>query len=373
VTGKRPCPWIVPAILLAAACDDGTGGPMMLPPEGPDAFRPTDFGPAPEAPGADARGEADERGDAFADLKPFSIVVLPDTQFYSRHYEDVFVKQTQWIAEKRDELNIAFVLHLGDIVDYNLPTEWMAASRAMSHLDGKVPYVLNVGNHDIQNGDRFGMINFYFPVSRYAGASWFRGTWEPNDTHNTWALFDVGGQPWLVVSLEFGPRDGALAWADGILKMHPKTPAIIVTHAYLYKDATRYNRKLPKPQPHGPYDYPWLGKFPGGSNDGEEMWDKLVSKNPNVRFVLSGHDVFDAYARLTSTRPDGTRVHQILSNYQFYYACPCPMNLGGNGWLRIMELAPAQRKVRVRTYSPWLQRSWDEPTTADKNEFELDL
>jgi 3',5'-cyclic AMP phosphodiesterase CpdA len=355
----------------------------MEPPSGsPDTLVPTAFDSGHREsvapPEADARSDA--AGDAFGDLKPFTIVVLPDTQFYARHYSHIFDAQTKWIVEQKDALNIAFVLHLGDIVDLNLPTEWMNASKSMAALDGKVPYVLAIGNHDIQLGQRFGMINAFFPVSRFAGQPWFRGTYEPNDMHNSWALFDVGGQEWIALSLEFGPRDGALDWADNILKQHPRTPAIVVTHAYLHKDGTRYDHKNAATQLHNPHTPEYgLDKLPGGVNDGEEMWQKLISKNANVRFVLSGHDVFGAYARLTSTRGDGSRAHQILSNYQFYFTCPpvdlprsCP-NLGGNGWLRVMEFAPAERRVRVRTYSPYLMRAWDDPMSAADNEFELDL
>lgn len=380
-------------------CGDDAGS-ASLPAEGPDPFRPTLFDslPAPDLRvGADASDRdatssdrpslnGDGGANAMAAQKPFTVVVLPDTQFYSRWYPDVFEKQTQWIIEKKEELNIAFVLHLGDIVDLDLPGEWMSASKAMGLLDGKVPYVLAVGNHDLAYRARFGMINAFFPVSRFASQPWFRGTFEPNDMHNSWAVLDAGGQQMLVLALEFGPRDGVLAWADAILKQHAQTPAILITHAYLYRDGTRYDRTRTNPkQENGPDDESAYGLtgLPGGVNDGEEMYRKLVSRNANVQFVLSGHVAFDAYARLTSTRDDGSRVHQILSNYQYWYTCEpglCPIPgtqtmpnpppyYGGNGWLRVMEFAPAERKVRVRTYSPLLHAFRDD----ERNQFELDL
>jgi hypothetical protein len=387
-------PALLALLTFASTGCDGDGGGPEPPPV--DAAIDAAGGPPPVdassgagvdsgAPDAAATPEAGAAGDAAAAPRPFTIVVLPDTQFYARHYPMVFKAQTTWIAEKRQELNIAFVLHLGDIVDLNLPTEWMNASEAMALLDGKVPYLLNAGNHDLQHSERFGMINAFFPVSRFAGQPWFRGTFEPDGMHNSWGIFDAGGERWLVVSLEFGPRDGVLAWADQLLKQHAALPAIVVTHAYLYKDGTRYNRRLAKPQPHGVYDYPWLASFPGGANDGEEIWEKLVRHNGNVRFVLSGHDVFDAYTRHTSRHDDGSPVHEILSNYQYWYACPpgdCPIPgtrdqpmpapyYGGQGWLRVMQFDPATRKLRVRTHSPFLQRDWEDAATADRNAFEL--
>ena len=43
----------------------------------------------------------------------FSIVVLPDTQFYSESYPGIFTNQTQWIVDNKDRLNIKFVIHVG--------------------------------------------------------------------------------------------------------------------------------------------------------------------------------------------------------------------------------------------------------------------
>src|SRR5512147_1592342 len=50
----------------------------------------------------------------------YSFVVLPDTQFYSSAWPDIFRAQTQWVVDNRAAENIAFVLHTGDIVDYDL-------------------------------------------------------------------------------------------------------------------------------------------------------------------------------------------------------------------------------------------------------------
>ena len=88
---------------------------------------------------------------------------------------------------------------------------------------------------------------------------WFKGTFEPGHIENSYQLFDVpnGGGRWLVIALEFGPRDEVLAWADGIAKQYADTPAMVVTHAYLYDDDTRYDHVARPHQawnPHGYYD-----------------------------------------------------------------------------------------------------------------------
>src|ERR1035437_9279941 len=84
--------------------------------------------------------------------QPFTVVALPDTQCYTRKYSgathEIFTAQTQWIVDHKDELNIAFVLHEGDITDGNSAWEWTNARASMSLLNGVVPYALAVGNHD---------------------------------------------------------------------------------------------------------------------------------------------------------------------------------------------------------------------------------
>jgi len=87
----------------------------------------------------------------------------------------------------------------------------------------------------------------------------------------------------------------------------------------------------------------------GGVNDGQEIWQKLVSRHDNLRFVLCGHALDDGTGRLTSRRPDGSSVQEILANFQ-------TAALGGGGFLRIMRFSPAQRTVAVQTYSPYLDR-----------------
>ena len=72
----------------------------------------------------------------------FSIVVLPDTQFYSQSNPAIFEAQTQWIVDNMAAENIIHVSHLGDIKDdgsgcdnITVPgdgrTEWEIASESM--------------------------------------------------------------------------------------------------------------------------------------------------------------------------------------------------------------------------------------------------
>jgi hypothetical protein len=307
-----------------------------------------------------------------APANSWTVVALPDTQYYAALYPYIFEAQVKWILDQREARRIAFVLHEGDIVNSDMSPEWEVASRAMHKLDGVVPYVLAAGNHDyLASGgidDRTGtLINQYFPLAPLAASPGFRGSFAPDRIENTAQFLMVGDVPWLVISLEFGPRDAVLAWADGIVKQYPDMPAMIVTHAYQNWDGERYDH-VAKPtfaeQPYNPWQYSATPP-PGGVNDGEEMWRKLIRDNESIRLVINGHTFGpngDAAATLTSTHPSGAVVHQIVANYQ-------QTVLGGSGYLRVMQFCPDEHELRVSTYSPYLD-SWKQDPA---NNFTLPL
>lgn len=294
----------------------------------------------------------------------FTVVALPDTQYYAAQFPEIFEAQATWLLEAHQTGDVAFVLHEGDIVDNDVDQQWMPAAASLHRLDGVVPYVLSAGNHDYPGdgwlASRSTLIDTYFPSSTFSGSSWFGGTFEPDHIENNYALFDVaGGGQWLVLSLEFGPRDEVLAWANTIARQYASTPAMVVTHAYLYEDDSRYDRVKRPDQNGNPHAYP-IDKAPGGVNDGEEIWQKLVLGNSNIRFVFCGHVVDRGVGRLTSVRPDGTTVHQILANYQM-------LPHGGDGYLRVMQFFPTLGELHVQTYSP----SLDALKTDPDNDFFL--
>ena len=85
----------------------------------------------------------------------FTLILLPDTQYYSEFFPDIFYAQVQWIVDNQASQNILFVTHLGDIVHSGdapgADFEWINACSAISLLETNginIPYGLAVGNHD---------------------------------------------------------------------------------------------------------------------------------------------------------------------------------------------------------------------------------
>ncbi|HEV8492816.1 MAG TPA: carboxypeptidase regulatory-like domain-containing protein [Candidatus Angelobacter sp.] len=287
----------------------------------------------------------------------FTIVALPDTQFYSALNPQIFAAQTQWIANHTQDQNIKLVVGLGDIVDGGGDlTQWQNADAAVRLLDGHVPYMMAIGNHDYDQNNPAGRtastknFNSFFGPGRYAGAPWYKGSFPTGSNENFYGVLTVNGRNYLIIVLEFAARDSALAWADGILKANQDKDAIIVTHMFTYADNMRISG----------CDLNSAASFGvGQDNNGEDMWWKLVRKYPNIHLVLSGHVVQgDGTGRRMDLGINGNLVNQILSDYQ---SDP----LGGGGYLRIMRISLSLNRVSVTSYSPYL----DSFKTDDHNQF----
>lgn len=288
--------------------------------------------------------------------KPFTIIALPDTQIYAQSFPDIFIKQTEWIKENREKLNIVCVLHEGDITNHNSEPQWKNADKAMSILDDVVPYCMAPGNHDTGPGGGRGnfeteFLDKFFPPSRFEKKPWYGGVYEKHSIKNAYYYIEANGTRFLVVCLEFGPRDKVLDWANKIVADNERLQTIVLTHNYMYSDDTRVGEGDAW-NPHG---------YPNGGNDGEDMWEKFVSRHKNIFLVVSGHILHDGLGRLTSTGKNGNKVHQVLANYQM-------RPKGGSGWLRIMTFVPDKNKILVTTYSPLLEQYAEDA----QNKFELE-
>ena len=281
----------------------------------------------------------------------FSVVVLPDTQGYSMSFPESYVAQTKWIVDHKKDRNIACVLHLGDITNNNTRDQWENAVRAMNLLDGQVPYFMTLGNHDYgDNGhckDRTTLFHEYFPRDKFSSLPQFGGSYdrEPVRFDNSYHFFSAGGRDFLVLSLEFGPRNDVVRWANDVVDQHQDRAVILITHAYVYYDDTRYDwAKYGADQLWNPHSYPVAKASDHDVNDGQQLWDKLVSRHDNFVMTLNGHVCADGIGRVVTKLPGGEELPQLLVNYQV-------KPRGGDGWLRVLEFRADGKTVMAYDYS----------------------
>jgi hypothetical protein len=287
---------------------------------------------------------------------PFTIVALPDSQFYTREINggsrDIFTAQTQWVVDHQADSNIVFVLHEGDITDGNSASEWAGARASISLLDGVVPYALAVGNHDgLWSGqNNTALFNQYFPLSQFQNLPTFGGVFESNRMDNCYHLFSAGGVDWLVFSLEFGPRNVVLSWANQVTTNYPNRRVILLTHAHVYSDNTLHGSST---------NQLWLPtRDYGRQNNGTDVWEKFLRHHANSALVFNGHICSGTSGRVVGVGDYGNRVFQMMADYQI-------LAFGGAGYLRIVQFFPDQDKMSVSTYSPFLD-SW---LTDTNNQF----
>lgn len=309
-------------------------------------------------------------GRALLAADPFSIAVLPDTQYYAQKYPAIFTAQTQWVVDNLATERIAFVTQLGDIVQSGAhgttrnALQWQRADAAMDLLDGDrtanpdglVAYSATLGNHDydgvsnkLSGASRY---QEFFGPARYESRSWY--TEDSGMPGNHAQIFMAGGYRVLHITLQWEPLDADLAWAQRVVATHPGIPTIVSTHSYLNpitkaRQATIQGRSA-------------AGLNPG--NTGEQVWQKFVSVNPQIFLVMNGHFPSPTGHWQTSTNVAGQPVLEMVVDYQ-------SLANGGDGWMRLLTFDTAAGRIDVRSFSPTLGR--EDTSPAQKFSVPLDF
>ncbi len=280
----------------------------------------------------------------------FSIVVIPDTQHYKPDQtgalsNPLFDRWTDWIVSNLDSQRIAFVSHVGDIVDLNNNEQWALAKRYMDKLHGKVPYGITVGNHDMTGAGDSSLFQSVFPKSGFEKFDWYAGCFEnpsgdqtvSGNNANSAQLFEAGGMKFVYLHLECNAPNNVLAWADSVLEDNREKRAIITTHMDLG----------PRDKPKTAEDYfdapkgrmTWKKRHGERGNSSQEMWEKCFRKHPNLFLICSGDQSRTQAMRMMTKGDHGNKVHSLLSDY-------------GSGGLRVMRFLPSSDQIEVRTWDP---------------------
>ena len=263
-----------------------------------------------------------------AQAEPYRLIVLPDTQCNSEKWPQQLTTMTEWIAKNQQPLNIKYVLHVGDMVEHgNSEQEWKNFDASMQVLDGKVPYVLAVGNHDFDKiaGTRSTvMFDKYFPPERFSKLPSYPT--KDADKANSYRTFSAAGINWLIVTMPFLPTDEQLEGANRVVKGHPNHRVIVLTHSYL--------------------------THTGRDKSGEYIWEKLVRRHGNISLVVCGHL---STVHFVSQGDQGNKVYEMLFDWQNDKK-PEP-----NSYLAILEFDPDAAKLSVRSYSPTLDKYLTDP------------
>lgn len=263
----------------------------------------------------------------FSEARAFTIAWLSDTQNYHDENKPIFDCMTEWIAENREELDIRFAFHTGDVVGrWSSEEQWLQARDSLSVLsDASVPFLTVCGNHDIGGRMRYANFLKYALSLRPAAMSQ-----EYGDTGSRYELFSADGRDYIFMGIAFsnsGPSEDEVSWINGVLERYSDRDAIIITHSYLKKSA----------------DY---------TTQGKAIFEKIVKASPNVFLVLCGHcrDISERSVELDDDGDGKTdrTVYAVLSNFQGSKA-------GGGGYMRLLDFR--EDEIYMYTYSPYYDSS----------------
>ncbi|QOR69306.1 lamin tail domain-containing protein [Ruania alkalisoli] len=266
----------------------------------------------------------------------FTIGWESDTQYYNEEFYDHQVAIHDYLLERREELNLQYVIHTGDIVDdFDQPYQWENADPQYARFDeAGLPYGVLAGNHDVGNQlADYSQYSAWFGADRYEGNPWYGESFQDNRGH--YDLISAGGIDFLMLYMGWDPGDDDIAWMNEVLAAHPERVAIVNLHEFMLTTGG-------------------LGPIP------QRIMDEVVATNPNVRMVTSGH-YHDAFLRVDGFDDDGDGVedrlvHSMLFDYQ-------GLPEGGLGYLRLLHFDNESEQMMVRTFSPSENRyNSDEPS-----------
>jgi hypothetical protein len=302
---------------------------------------------------------------AFANPDDYDLALawMTDTQYLSQGAvfggptKDVFAGTYQaindWIVANTAPRKIVYSAHTGDIINSWQSTatdeararaEYAFAGKTMKILDdGLMPNGVLAGNHDNKTGSDNTLFNEYFGPSRYEaleavapkgddGEGFYGGPWQPGDNQNHYDLIEAGGVKLILLHFSYLVKDDEIAWANQVLAEHRDRAAVLLTHSYL----------LPSRAPDA------MGSELT-TQDGRDLFDKVVVPNHNVFLTLSGHVHGMGLNIKHDVGVKGRTVVEMVANTQFFEI----NGVRRLGYLRLLQLNAARGELTVDTYSPY--------------------
>lgn len=267
----------------------------------------------------DVTASTNPTGPLYADASKgeWTLVVIPDTQHYSQNRANAPIahmhKAFDWIVSVKNQLNIQYVQGLGDITEtWDNRWEWDNASTAWYKLQGQIPHMPIVGNHDSP-----AMLNQYFPKSYYSRESWYGGDF--GGMENNYTLLTIGREQYMFLQVQAHdqyskPPASALIWAKQVLAANPNKKVILATHD-LWATTTIKNN--------------------------------LLTQYDNIVLANAGHDCVRE-ATYVTTGPNGGVSNNFIADFQ----CDAQEVM----LLRYYVFKPLEDRVYYYTYSPITQQ-----------------
>ena len=298
----------------------------------------------------------------------FTFVFYPDIQDTVDYQKDLIYMQNQWVADHADDMNLKAVLTLGDLTNASF-SHWSVTRDAFKIFDNaEIPYIPLLGNHDYDDqtltsagGRDTGHFNEIFEYEDFINKEWFVGSKEPNKLDNAYYTFNGGGVDYLIFALEFGPSDSTLDWVSSIIDKpeYADYRVIILSHNIVGRSGYFTDDN------NGASTY-GFANYPGVDvNNGDEMWDILLSKHDNIIMAAGGHVTGDTIMKRVDTGDNGNKVLSMLIDGQ---AVRDTEGVRGATLILVCKINEKTKKMTFNYYNPV-----DDLYFCVENQFEYDF
>ena len=286
---------------------------------------------------------ADPPRPAFA----YSIAVIGDPQVINGYHPEHYAGIYDYVLQKREADRTELAIVLGDVTERSQPEEWERVRAALlKWREAALPFTVIRGN---PYHDRAPLFNEHLgDLIREQS----EGLYAEDDVCNTYRLITIGEVDYLILGLDFGPEDAVLEWAGRVCEQYPDRRVIVVTHGYLDNGGVLLKRGE---------DYVCDGgmAYHGAKNGGIEMWDKLISRHPNIAMVLCGHVGENGIEHSVRIGNAGNRVTELLIDPQDIDDQVMP-----TGMVATLFFSADGRQMTVHNYSTVQKRYYGEQFTV---------
>lgn len=247
------------------------------------------------------------------------IVVLGDVQEYTANTRTVtpLHHSLLWtLSQNRAYGNIACILEVGDVTNWNAPEQWRIYEESIRNVVGAgIPVFSSTGNHDYDFGAgskitdrRSTRINehlaYCFPDSAV------KSRFEEGRVENLILKLPLKSADMDLILLEFAPRTEVVDWALEWVSARPEQNYILMTHEMLWNDGALVGS--------GAWCYAERHFKDTASTwtSPKELVERLLKPCPNIRAAISGHNGFAA-VNDANVNSAGRKIPLIQFNLQY--------------------------------------------------------
>lgn len=254
-------------------------------------------------------------GDLY-DAKDYTIAVVPDIQMITLFYPEMVGTLPDYLLKMEQKQKIEAVFTVGDLTNgkhakgSSFDKQYKTIRDEFAKLDGHMPYMFVPGNHDYDDECAstrdLTYLNKYLTYEKTSQWAEWGGSFSTDSIINSYYLLEYAGVKYIVFAMEFGPSDAVLKWACEKTEQYSDRRLIMLTHGNLNPDYRLIES----------HDYGFAKNEDVSVNSAVQVWEKWLSRYPNVFMTFCGHVIADDITVKEMVGKEGNVVTHFLINAQ---------------------------------------------------------